>query len=143
GRIVVVGAGKAGASMTLALESCLGEQVLQTKQVEGWVNIPADCMAETRRVHLHPARPAGVNEPTQAAVAGTEEILRRVEALRSEDLCICLLSGGGSALLPAPVESFPLAAKTALTRLLSASGATIQQLNTVRRELSRIKGGGL
>ncbi|MEM8865642.1 MAG: DUF4147 domain-containing protein, partial [Planctomycetota bacterium] len=59
------------------------------------------------------------------------------------DLCICLISGGGSALLPAPIEGITLAEKVAITRLLASSGATINQLNTVRSPLSRIKGGGL
>ncbi len=84
-----------------------------------------------------------MNEPTPAGLAGAEEILRQVAALGPDDLCLCLISGGGSALLPAPVEGVPLAEKLALTRLLSAAGANIQQLNTVRKQLSRIKGGGL
>jgi hydroxypyruvate reductase len=58
-------------------------------------------------------------------------------------LCLCLISGGGSALLPAPVEGISLADKLAVTRFLSGAGANIQQLNTVRKQLSRIKGGGL
>ncbi len=94
-------------------------------------------------IHLHPARPAGVNEPTAEGVAGTEEILRLVESLRPDDLCLCLISGGGSALLPAPAEGITLADKLAVTRHLSAAGANIQELNTVRKQLSRIKGGGL
>src|SRR6185436_15287937 len=63
--------------------------------------------------------------------------------LRPGDLCICLLSGGGSALLPAPVAGVSLSEKQAVTRLLSAGGANIEELNTVRKQLSRIKGGGL
>ena len=58
-------------------------------------------------------------------------------------MCLCLLSGGGSALLPAPVEAITLDDKLAVTRHLSAAGANIEQLNTVRKQLSRIKGGGL
>ena len=60
-----------------------------------------------------------------------------------QDLCICLISGGGSALLPAPVDEITLADKQHVTRFLSAAGADIQQLNTVRKQLSQIKGGGL
>jgi glycerate 2-kinase len=96
-----------------------------------------------RRIHLHPARPAGVNEPTPEGVAGATEILRLVESLGPDDLCLCLISGGGSALMPAPVEGITLADKLAVTRHLSAAGANIEQLNTVRKQLSRIKGGGL
>ena len=58
-------------------------------------------------------------------------------------MCLCLLSGGGSALLPAPVEAITLEDKLAVTRHLGAAGANIEQLNTVRKQLSRIKGGGL
>jgi len=143
GRMVVVGAGKAGGSMALALEKVLGTQLLREKQVTGWVNVPADCVAPTEAIHLHAARPAGVNQPTAAGVAGTQEILRLVESLGPDDVCLCLISGGGSALLPAPIEGFLLAEKVELTRQLSAAGASIEQLNTVRRELSCVKGGGL
>jgi len=142
-RIVVVGAGKAGAGMTLALEMALGDQLLTEKKVEGWVNVPADCVEPTRCVHLHAARPAGINEPCPAGVIGAQEILKLVGQLGPRDLCLCLISGGGSALLPAPVAGLPLAAKLTLTREISARGGTIEQLNTVRRELSTIKGGGL
>jgi len=92
---------------------------------------------------LHGARPAGVNEPTEAGAAGAAEILRIVESLGPDDLCLCLISGGGSALMPAPVAGITLADKLAVTRHLSAAGANIEELNTVRKQLSRIKGGGL
>ena len=89
------------------------------------------------------ARPAGVNEPTAAAAAGAEWILDLVQSLMPDDLCLCLISGGGSALLPALTEGITLDDKLTVTRHLSAAGANIQQLNTVRKQLSRIKGGGL
>ncbi len=143
GKIAIVGAGKAGAAMTVALENVLGEKWLREKQVAGWVNVPADCVEPTQVVHLHAARPAGINEPTAAGVKGTEEILQLVASLGPNDLCICLISGGGSALLPAPMEGFPLDAKVDLAREIAARGGNIEQLNTVRRELSRVKGGGL
>lgn len=142
-RILVVGAGKAGAGMTVALETALGNQVLAEKQVNGWVNVPADCVEPTRCVRLHAARPAGVNEPRPEGVVGSAEILRLVGQLGPRDLCICLISGGGSALLPAPIEGLSLEAKITITREISARGGTIEQMNTVRRELSTIKGGGL
>jgi glycerate 2-kinase len=121
----------------------LGEDLMRRKQLTGWVNVPADCVRPLSRIHLHPARPAGVNEPTEAGVRGAEEILRLVSSLEAADLCLCLLSGGGSALLPAPCEGISLDDKLAVTRHLSAAGADIRQLNTVRKQLSRIKGGGL
>lgn len=142
-RIAVVGAGKAGAGMAAAVEEILGPKWLDQKQLIGWVNVPDDCARPLRRIHLHPARPAGVNEPTAAGAAGTAEILRIVASLGPDDLCLVLLSGGGSALMPAPVEAITLEDKLAVTRHLSAAGATIEQLNTVRKQLSRIKGGGL
>src|SRR5690606_37980569 len=77
------------------------------------------------------------------AAFGAEQILNIVSNLQSDDLCIVLISGGGSALLPAPTEGITLADKLAVTRLLSAAGADIAELNTVRQSLSRIKGGGL
>jgi len=143
GRIAVVGAGKAGAGMVVALERALGNEVLTSKDVHGWVNVPADCLRDTRRVHLHPARPAGLNEPTEAGVEGTQRILAIASALGPSDLCIALISGGGSALMPAPIEGITLDDKLAVTRRLSEAGADIVQLNTVRKHLSAIKGGGL
>ncbi|HTQ39807.1 MAG TPA: DUF4147 domain-containing protein [Pirellulales bacterium] len=142
-RIAVVGAGKAGAGMAAALEEILGPKLMEEKELVGWVNVPADCVKQLNHIHLHAARPAGVNEPTAEGVAGAEEILRIVSALGPDDLCIALISGGGSALLPAPVKGISLADKLAVTRFLSAAGANIAELNTVRKQLSRIKGGGL
>jgi len=142
-RIAVVGAGKAGAGMAAAVEEVLGPAIRKEKQVTGWVNVPADCVRPLDSIHLHPARPAGINEPTPAGAEGAREILKIVEALTERDLCLCLISGGGSALLPAPVEAITLDDKLAVTQHLSAAGANIQELNTVRKQLSRVKGGGL
>jgi hydroxypyruvate reductase len=142
-RIAIVGAGKAGARMALGLEEALGPRVLFAKRVSGWVNVPADCIRPLACTVLHAARPAGKNEPTEEGVVGTNRILQIISELGPRDLCICLISGGGSALLPAPVEGVSLADKQALTRLLSGVGANIRELNTVRKQLSRIKGGGL
>ncbi len=142
-KIVVVGAGKAGRGMALGLEQALGEKVAQEKQLAGWVNAPADCVSGERRIHLHPGRPAGRNEPTAEGVLGARRILQMVSSLEANDLCIALVSGGGSALLPAPAEGISLADKQAVTRWLSAAGANIEELNLVRQNLSQIKGGGL
>ncbi len=142
-RILVVGAGKAGAGMAAGLEEALGPDVLQQKKVTGWVNVPADCVKKLTAVHLHGARPAGRNEPTAEGVAGTQAILQLVQSAGPRDLVICLISGGGSALLPAPCEGILLEDKLQLARHLSAAGANITQLNTVRTRLSLIKGGGL
>jgi hydroxypyruvate reductase len=143
GRIVVVGAGKAGAGMAAGLEQALGHDLMAEKRLEGWLNVPADCVRPLERIHLHPARPAGVNEPTPQGVEGARQIMRLVAALEPDDLCIALVSGGGSALLPLPIDAIKLDDKLAVTRFLSASGAPIEELNTVRTQLSQIKGGGL
>ena len=142
GRIFVVGAGKAGATMAAGFEAAMPEQILNEK-VSGWVNIPADCNRPLKKIHLHPARPPGVNEPTREAVQGTREILRLVSSLAPNDLCVVLISGGGSALLPAPVPEITLEDKIEITRKLSQAGATIEELNTVRSSLSLVKAGGL
>lgn len=146
-RIVVVGAGKAGAGMAAALEGILAADVLSQANsscsVTGWVNVPADCVRPLPRIRLHAARPAGVNEPTEDGVAGSKKILELVRGLTDSDLCLVVLSGGGSALLPAPVDGISLRDKQTMTRLLMQGGATINELNCVRKQLSQIKGGGL
>ena len=141
-RIAVVGAGKAGAGMAAGLEEILGPQIADEK-VDGWINVPADCVRPLRKIHLHGARPAGVNEPTTAGVEGAHQILRIAASLGPRDLCIVLLSGGGSALLPAPIPAVTLDDKLAVTRFLMQSGASINDLNAVRTRLSQVKGGGL
>jgi hydroxypyruvate reductase len=142
-RIVVVGAGKAGAGMAAGLESALPPELMSQKQMTGWVNVPEGCEYPLRHITLFPARPAGVNEPTAAGVQGSERILDLLAQLTASDLCLVLLSGGASALMPAPVKGITLQDKLAVTRHLSAAGANIQQLNTVRKQLSLLKGGGL
>lgn len=142
-RIVVVGGGKAGAGMALGLEAALGSRVLQAKKLIGLLSVPEDCVQPTEAIKLVAGRPAGVNEPRPSGVAATQQMLDLVSKMGPRDLCLCLISGGGSALLPAPVQGLSLDDKIALTRLLSQSGATIEQLNAVRKRLSRIKGGGL
>jgi hydroxypyruvate reductase len=143
GRIAIVGAGKAAGAMAVALEKVLGPQLLEEKQVSGWVNVPADCVAPTQRVRLRAARAPGVNEPSKEGVMGTGRILEIVSSLGADDVCFCLLTGGSSALLPAPVPEISLDEKIRLTRLISGAGANIEQLNVVRQNLSLVKGGGL
>ena len=138
-RILVVGAGKAATAMTEGLVQAIDGRL----PVRGWINVPEGTEREIENVTVHPARPAGVNEPRAAGVAGTEAILRLVGEATESDLCIALISGGGSALLPAPAQGITLDDKLAVTRFLSAAGANIAQLNTVRKHLSRVKGGGL
>lgn len=144
-RIVVVGGGKASGHMAAGFEAALENSPNSSvaKMVSGWVNVPDDCVRPTRHIHLHAARPAGQNEPTYQGVVGSREILSQVSGLTDRDLCVVLISGGGSALMPAPISGIGLQEKLTITRMLSAAGANIHELNMVRRQLSSIKGGRL
>jgi hydroxypyruvate reductase/glycerate 2-kinase len=139
-RVVVVGCGKAGAAMAEGVESAL-PQLLD--RMTGLVNVPAETVRPLRAIRLHAARPAASNQPTADGVAGADEVLRLVRQAGPDDVALCLISGGGSALLPAPVEGVTLADKQLVTRQLHACGATINEMNAVRKHLSRIKGGRL
>ena len=138
GRFLLVGAGKASAAMARAAVRVLGAD-----RVAGWINVPADQAGEAGPVHLHPARPAAVNEPTEAGVAGTERMLAMLRSMAADDIAIALISGGASALLTAPRPPATLAEKRDLARRLFAAGAPIAEVNLVRRALSLVKGGGL
>src|SRR5262249_37680140 len=112
-------------------------------RIEGIVNVPAEAVRPLQRIRLHAARPAGANQPTAEGVAGTQEILRLVRSAGPEDVVLCLLSCGGSALLPAPAKGVALEDKQEMTRLLHVCGATINEMNCVRKHLSEVKGGRL
>jgi glycerate 2-kinase len=139
-RVLVVGAGKAGPGMAAGLEAALADRL---DRVEGLVNVPAGLSSPLKRIRLHAARPQGVNEPTAEGVIGTEEMLRLLASAGPDDVAVCLLSGGGSALLPAPVSGVSLRDKQAVTKLLHRCGASIDEMNCVRKHLSRVKGGRL
>jgi glycerate 2-kinase len=141
-RLLVLGGGKAGAGMAAGLEAALGDDLVRNR-LQGWLNVPADCVRPSPVISLHAGRPAGWNEPTAEGVIGAERILALAASMGPRDLAIVLLSGGGSALLPAPVDGISLADKQLVTRLLMHRGATIEELNGVRSALSRIKAGGL
>src|SRR5262249_20350970 len=138
--ILVFGAGKAGAGMSAAVENALSDQL---DKVTGWVNVPADAVRPLQKIHLHAARPAGSNHPTEEGVAGAQAILQLAQSAGPEDVALCLLSGGGSALLPAPAPGLTLADKQVVTLALHACGATINEMNVVRKHVSAIKGGRL
>jgi hydroxypyruvate reductase/glycerate 2-kinase len=141
--IAVVGAGKAGSAMARGVEEALGDRSCQAKRLHGIVNVPDRSVVPLRYIRLHGARAAPDNKPTEAGVAGSCRIREIVESAGPRDLVLCLLSGGGSALMPAPVEGVSLADKQAITGLLHACGATINEMNAVRKHLSQLKGGGL
>ena len=141
GRTVVLGAGKAGGSMAHAVEAL-------------WpADAPLAGLVVTRYGHV-PPRPAGVRQrieiveaahpvPDQAGLDAAQRILRMAHGLTADDLVLCLISGGGSALLTLPAGALTLAQKQGINRALLASGASISEMNCVRKHLSRIKGGRL
>jgi hydroxypyruvate reductase len=133
--IYVIGAGKAGASMAQAAERVLGRRI-----AAGLINVKDGHLAKLRRIELHQC---GHPVPDERGVAGAEGIAQIAAAAGPADLVICLISGGASALLPLPADGITLQEKQDTTRLLLASGATIHQINTVRKHISRIKGGQL
>ena len=141
GRTLVLGAGKAAGAMAHALEHC-------------W---PADAPLEgmvVTRYHHTPPRPPGLKQrieiceaahpvPDQAGMDAAERMLALAEGAGADDLVICLISGGGSSLLTLPAAGLTLADKQRINRELLACGAPIGEMNTVRKHLSRIKGGRL
>jgi len=139
-RILVVGAGKAGAAMAAGAEGAL---LGLLHRITGIVNVPAESVRSLQAIRLHAARPAGTNFPTAEGVAGARAMLDLLAHLGPNDVGLCLLSGGGSALLPAPAEGIALEDKQQVTRLLHACGATINEMNCVRKHLSALKGGRL
>jgi glycerate 2-kinase len=132
-RLLVFGCGKAGGSMAATLERALGPRI-----TEGLVVVKDGYMVTTERIVL---REAGHPVPDARGQAATEEMVRRANAAGADDLIVFLVSGGGSALTPAPVLPITLAEKQDTTRLLLGAGATINELNTVRKHLSLFKGG--
>lgn len=136
-KVVVVGGGKACAAMAMALEQSLGERLTQ-----GIVNILRGTMPRTP-LHKIKLVEASHPIPDELGVAGSRQMLELVRGLGQRDLVICVISGGGSALIPLPAEGITLSELQEVTQLLLKSGATIQELNTVRKHLSAVKGGQL
>lgn len=142
-RVVVVGAGKATAEMAVAVEHVLQPLADSGLDIIGLISIPEGSERELQYIESIAGRPAGVNEPTAAGVQAAKRMLELCQSSGATDLCLALISGGGSALLPLPIDGITLADKLQVTRHLSAAGATIEMLNTVRKHLSAIKGGKL
>ncbi len=134
-RIQVVGAGKASARMAQAIDRLLGSRV-----TGGWINVPDDTTVRIRKIHLHPA---GHPVPDQRGIEGARQIAQIASQSGPRDLLICAISGGASALMPLPAPGITLAKKKSITKRLLACGATIHEINTVRKHLSAIKGGHL
>jgi glycerate 2-kinase len=134
-RALVVGAGKAAASMAVAVE-------------RAWPEVELDGVVITRYAHGLPTQrirvvEAGHPVPDESGEQAAREILERVSALQSGDLLLALVSGGGSSLLSLPVPEVTMADLRQVTRDLLSSGAPIEQMNVVRKHLSQIAGGRL
>lgn len=134
GRLIVVGAGKASAAMARAVE-------------ENWQG-PLSGLVVTRYGYAVPCKHIEIVEaahpvPDAAGMRAAQRMLGLVGDLHAGDLVLCLISGGGSALLPLPADGLTLDMKQWVSRALLASGATISEMNCVRRHLSAIKGGRL
>jgi len=135
GRVIVLGAGKAAASLARALEQVLGDRISSGRiVVKHGHGLPLD------RICIHEG---GHPLPDGEGLAGTRAVLEELQELQPSDRVFFLLTGGASALLVAPVEGLSLGDKIEVNRLLLASGATIQEMNAVRKHLSAVKGGRL
>ena len=134
-RVLVVGAGKATARMAAAAESILGDRI-----TGGVIIVKYGHTAPLRTIRQ---LEAGHPIPDQAGVDATREIIDLLRGADARTLVLCLLSGGGSALLTAPADGLSLGAKQRTTDLLLKAGAAIDELNAVRKHLSKVKGGRL
>jgi len=134
-RVFLIGAGKATGLMAQALEELLGDSL-----TGGLILVKYGHGAALGRTRV---REAGHPLPDQSGLEGTAEMLSLLEQCTARDLVICALSGGASALMPAPVPPLDLQQKQITTRLLLECGAGIGEINSIRKHLSRSKGGGL
>jgi len=133
--IYVIGMGKAAASMAKAVEDILGD-----KLTAGIVNV--------KYGHTVPLNKIKINEaahpvPDEAGLKGSQEIIELLKKTSEKDLVICLISGGGSALLPLPAGNLTLEDKQAVTKSLLECGADIHEINSIRKRISAVKGGRL
>jgi len=138
GRVIVIGAGKASSQMAKAFEDEWEQR--HGAAIEGIIVTRYDYACECRFVEvIEAAHPV----PDEAGLHGAQRIMDMVSGLIEDDLVVALISGGGSALLPAPPEGLTLADEIAVNEALLASGAPISAMNTVRKAVSTIKGGRL
>jgi glycerate 2-kinase len=134
-RIFVIGCGKASASMAKAIEDILGDRI-----ADGLICTKYGHLEALQRVNI---KEAGHPVPDVNGIAAAQAIFSLAQSANENTLVICLISGGGSALLPFPAPGISLADKKETTKVLLACGATIHEINTIRKHLSLIKGGGL
>jgi hydroxypyruvate reductase len=133
--IYVLGAGKASAAMASAVE-----RILTRRVTGGLINVKDGHLARLRRIELNEC---GHPVPDQRGVDGARRIAAIAHAATEQDLVLCVISGGASALMPAPAAPITLEEKQAVTKLLLACGANIHEMNAVRKHISDLKGGQL
>ena len=138
-RILVVGGGKAGAPMAAALNEILGPRVTDGVVVVKHEHVLDDPMATGTIEVVEAGHPV----PDEAGLQGAGRIADLLRTTTSRDLVLCLISGGGSALMTSPVPGISLADLQALTQVLLGCGATINEINTIRKHISQLKGGHL
>jgi glycerate 2-kinase len=141
GRTVVVGAGKAGGAMAAAVDALWpADAPLSGLVITRYDHVPLAWRAAPGRIEVvEAAHPV----PDEAGRAATQRLMQAVRGLGPDDLVLCLISGGGSALLSAPAAGLSLEDKQAVNRALLKSGAAIDEMNCVRKHLSAVKGGRL
>ena len=133
--IYVVGAGKASAAMAQPIEEILGDRIKG-----GAINVKCGHGVPLKIIDINEA---GHPVPDEAGLKGTKQIIQLLQKTGKKDLVICLISGGGSALLPCPTQGLTLENKQKVTKHLLEVGATIHEINAVRKHISQVKGGQL
>jgi hydroxypyruvate reductase len=134
GRLVVIGAGKASAAMAKAVEDHWQGELSGLVITRYGYEVPCSRIEIVRAAHP---------VPDDSGMNAARRMLELAQSLTADDLALCLISGGGSALMPLPMEGMTLAEKQRINKSLLASGATISEINCVRRHISAIKGGRL
>ena len=134
-RVIVVGAGKASAAMAQPLEELLGDRLK-----EGLVQVKYGHSLPLRKIRIVEA---GHPVPDKSGIEGAHQIVQLVKSATKKDLLIFLISGGGSALLPSPVEGLTMEDEQRTTQILLESGANIHEINAIRKHISQVKGGRL
>jgi len=141
-KVYIVGGGKATAEMAISLEKKLNANT--SIDYEGIVNVPSNLeLAEKEFPKKIKLNFASHPTPDYKGLNGTKAMIKMIENATEKDLIICLISGGGSALLPLPKKEISIKDLQEINKLLLASGASIDEINTIRKHLSDFKGGNL
>ena len=134
-KIYVIGMGKAAGSMAKAIEDIVGDKI-----AGGIVNVKYGHSVALEKIKINEA---GHPVPDEAGLSGSKKIIELLKTTGEKDLVICLISGGGSALLPVPAGDLTLEDKQLVTKSLLECGANIHEINSIRKQISAVKGGRL